>query len=150
MTDRQLATPANSRASTGLTTVRVDEHAGTAVVAIRGHIDAGTATLIRDALAWAVSCHARVVVDLSAAESIDRAGLSVIIAAQDRAGDHAVQMCFSAPSPQLLTALCAMRASEMLATVDAPAVRTDAWADGGAGFTLPRVPQPLQFDGVAA
>jgi anti-sigma B factor antagonist len=145
MTDRRPAPPTPQ-----LNTVRVDEHSGTAVVAIRGDLDAGTAPLIRDALAWAVSCHTRVVVDLSAAESIDRTGLSVIIAAQDRAGSRAVQLCFSAPSPQLLTALCRMRASEMLASVDAPTVRTEAWSEGGAEFTLPRVRRPVPFDVVPA
>jgi anti-sigma B factor antagonist len=145
MTDRRPA-PAPPQ----LNTVRVDEHGGTAVVAIRGHIDAGTAPLIRDALAWAVSCHTRVVVDLSAAVSIDRAGLSVIVAAQDRAGSRAVQLCFSDPSPQLLTALCRMRASEMLTSVDTRTVRTEACYESGAEFTLPRVRRPLRFGVVSA
>lgn len=145
MTDRQPA-PTTPQ----LNTVRVDEYGGAAVVAIRGHLDAGTAPLIRDALAWAVSCHSRVVVDLSAAESIDRTGLSVIIAAQDRAGSRAVQLCFSAPSSQLLTALCRMRASEMLATADAPTVRTEVCSQDGADFTLPRVRRPVPFDVVPA
>jgi anti-sigma B factor antagonist len=141
MTDRRPAF-----APPQLNTVRVDEHGGTAVVAIRGHINAGTAPLIRDALAWAVSCHTRVVVDLSAAVSIDRAVLSVIIAAQDRAGSRAVQLCFSAPSPQLLTALCRMRASEMLTPVDARTIPPEACHENGAAFTLPRVRRPLRFD----
>jgi anti-sigma B factor antagonist len=150
MTHRQPATSEKTSASGRLNTVRVDEHGGAAVVAIRGRIDAGTAPLIRDALAWAVSCYARVVVDLSAADYIDRSGLSVIIAAQDHASHRAVHLCLSAPSPQLLAALCRMRAGETLTTADALTHRAEAAADDEAEFTLPQVRNPLLFDIAAA
>ena len=82
----------------------LEEHGGTAVVAIRGHINAGTAPLIP-----------------------------------------------SAPSPQLLTALCRMSASEMPAPVDAVrTIRPEACHENRAAFTLPRVRRPLRFDGAPA
>ncbi|MEU8238326.1 STAS domain-containing protein [Actinoplanes missouriensis] len=129
----------------GVDTVRIEERGGAAVVAVRGHLDAGSAPLLRDALAWAVTCHERVVVDLSRGGSIDRAGLSVLIAAQDRAASRAVQLCFTAPSPQLLSALCEMRAGEMLAAVDATAPRPQLQPCDDAGFSLPRPSRRLCF-----
>jgi anti-sigma B factor antagonist len=146
MTERQPATPTGAR----LNTVRVEERGGAAVVTVRGFIDAGTASLLRDALAWAITCHDRVVVDLSSAETIDRAGLSVIIAAQDRAKSRAVQLCFTAPSPRLLIALCQMRAADTPDLVETPTAPAETEPDEGAAFTLPQARSPLQFDGALA
>jgi anti-sigma B factor antagonist len=146
MADRQ----PDSRTGGRLHTVRVEERGGAAVVAVRGYIDAGSASLLRDALAWAVTCHERVVVDLSSAETIDRAGLSVIIAAQERAQSRAVQLCFTAPSPRLLIALCQMRSAGMPETAETPSALADAEVDSGAGFTLPQPRSPLAFDGALA
>lgn len=41
--------------------VRIGERGGAAVVTIRGAIDVASASLLRDALSWAVGCHDRVV-----------------------------------------------------------------------------------------
>jgi anti-sigma B factor antagonist len=146
MTDRQPVSPGGAP----LSTVRVEERGGAAVVAVRGHLTAATAPLLRDALAWAVTCHERVVVDLSSTETIDRAGLSVIIAAQQHARSRAVPLCFTAPSPQLLIALCQMRAAGVPDTDEVPAARPDAEAVSDARFTLPRPRASLQFDAAAA
>jgi anti-sigma B factor antagonist len=146
MTNRQ----PDSRTGARLNTVRVEEHGGAAVVAVRGHLDTANAPLLRDALAWAVTCHERVVVDLSGAETIDRAGLRVIIAAQQRAQSRAVQLCFTAPSPRLLVALCRLRAAGMQDTVEAPAAHAEADVDRAVGFTLPPPRSPLPFDGALA
>lgn len=110
-------------------TVRIEERGGAAVVTVRGNVDAASAPLLRDALAWAVTCHDRIVVDLSLAGNIDRAGLSVLSVAQDRAGHRGVQLCFTAPSALLLTALCEIRTS------------TDP-----ASFTLPAAPALPRFE----
>ncbi|MEV4281462.1 STAS domain-containing protein [Actinoplanes xinjiangensis] len=127
-------------------TVRIEETAGAAVVAVRGGIDAAAAPVLRDALTWAVGCHDRVVVDLSKAVHIDRTGLSVLIAAQDLASSRAVQLCFTAPSPLLLSALGDLRAAEMLMPVDA-AHPCQAPPSDRDGFTLPRPARlTLQFD----
>ncbi|WP_328474861.1 STAS domain-containing protein [Actinoplanes sp. NBC_00393] len=124
--DEHDATAGSLPATAGLATVRIGEHDRAAVVAVRGQIDAGSAPLLRDALGWAIAGHERVVVDLSGADHIDRAGLSVIIAEQARATTRGVQLCFTAPSPQLLTALCALRTGEVLSSADlsAPRVRS--------------------------
>ncbi|GAA0434879.1 hypothetical protein Aca07nite_00030 [Actinoplanes capillaceus] len=125
-----------------LNTVRIEERGGAAVVAIRGRIDATSARLLRDALAWAVSCHERVVVDLSRAVYIDRAGLSVLIAAQDRANTRTVQLCFTAPSPRLLSSLCELRAAQVLTAAEPAAARPEPQPGG---FTLPRPSAALRF-----
>jgi len=138
-------TPTTTPAARGLNTVRIEERGGAAVVAVRGCVDTGSAPLLRDALAWAVTCHNQGVVDLSRAASIDRTGLSVLIAAQDRANSRAVQLCFTAPSPQLLSALCEMRAAEMLTAAGPPPVRPGPHPDSEAGFTLPRPSARLRF-----
>jgi anti-sigma B factor antagonist len=128
-------------------TVRIEERGGTAVVTVCGRIDAAAVPLLRDALHWAVGCHERVVVDLSGAVHIDRTGLSLLIAAQDLASSRAAQLCFTAPSPLLLSALCDLRAADMLGTVDAGTPRPAGQPIHGGGFTLPRQARPvLEFD----
>ncbi|GIE78765.1 hypothetical protein Aph02nite_47150 [Actinoplanes philippinensis] len=109
-------------------TIRIDERDGAAVVTVRGDVDAAAVPLLRDVLAWAVTCHDRIVVDLSPAGPIDRAGLSALSAAQHRAGLQGVQLCFTAPSARLLAALCEIRAD-----------------DAEPGFSLPAQPSPPRF-----
>jgi anti-anti-sigma factor len=140
MPETVTASAMNTSASPGPDTVRIEDRDGTVVLAVHGGIDAVTASSVRDALAWAISRHERVVVDLSRAASIDRAGLGVLIAAQDRANSRAVQLCFTAPSPQLLTALCDLRADEALAAVDGGASPREPQPADELGFTLPRPP----------
>jgi anti-sigma B factor antagonist len=121
-----------------LDAIRIEEHGGAAVLTVRGGIDASTASVMRDVLGWAVGCHERVVVDLSQAAHIDRTGLSVLIAAQDGANSRAVQLCFTAPSPLLLTALCELRAAELIAPVDPGTSRPAPDPGRAMTFTLPR------------
>ncbi|XVU22996.1 STAS domain-containing protein [Actinoplanes sp. CA-054009] len=118
--------------------VTIDEHGGVAVVRIRGGIDAAAAPVLRDALSWAVDCHQRVVVDLSGAVRIDRAGLSVLLVTQDRANGRAVQLCFTAPSPSLLSILSELRAEDLLAAVDPPSPMATGRAARRSSFSLPR------------
>lgn len=132
-----------------LSTVRVEERDGAAVVSVRGHLDATSAPLLRDALAWAVTCHERVVIDLSRAETIDRTGLSVIIAAQQRARTRAVQLSCTAPSPQLLIALSRIRTADV-PDPDATPGPASTEVESEASFTLPRTRSRLRFDGAAA
>jgi anti-sigma B factor antagonist len=137
MSEPVAVVPVPTPARPGLDAVRIEERGGAAVVTVRGGIDAGSASLMRDSLTWAVGCHERVVVDLSRAARLDRTGLSVLIAAQDRADSRAVQLCFTAPSAQLLAALCDLRAGEALAAVDRTTPRPAPPGSGPAGFTLP-------------
>ncbi|WP_436534642.1 STAS domain-containing protein [Actinoplanes sp. HUAS TT8] len=117
--------------------ITIDEHGGAAVITIRGALDADAAPALREALAGAATSHRRVVVNLSGASHIDRIGLSVLIAAQDRANSDAVQLCFTAPSPALLAALCDLRAEDLLATLDPDLSRPAPPALRPAGFSLP-------------
>ncbi|KUL22821.1 hypothetical protein ADL15_47395 [Actinoplanes awajinensis subsp. mycoplanecinus] len=108
-----------------------------AVVSVRGGIDASTASVMRDVLSWAVGSYQRVVVDLSRAAHLDRSGLGVLIAAQDSANSRAVQLCFTAPSPLLLAALCELRATETLVPVTAGVSRAPSVSRPATTFTLP-------------
>lgn len=113
--------------------VRIEERGGAAVVTVRGRVDAASAPMLRDALAWALTCHQRIVVDLSQASHIDRAGLNVLSTAQERAGARGVQLCFTAPSALLLSALCELRTGTEPSSVSR-------------GFSLPAAPPPLRFE----
>ncbi|WP_328474419.1 STAS domain-containing protein [Actinoplanes sp. NBC_00393] len=93
--------------------IRVEVHDSVAFVAVHGAIQTTTASTLRDILTWAVGNHSGVVVDLSAAETIDRHGLSVLIQAQDVAHAQAVGLCFAEPSKAFRTALRALQADAM-------------------------------------
>lgn len=118
----------------------IEERGGTAVVTVHGSLDADTAPALRAVLTEAVGDHRRVVVNLSGATHIDRLGLAVLIAAQDHANSGAVQLCFSAPSPALLSALCDLRAEELLTTIDPALSRPAPPAAWSPGFSLPSLP----------
>ncbi|MEU4420250.1 STAS domain-containing protein [Actinoplanes sp. NPDC024001] len=98
--------------------IRVEAHAGMALVTVRGDLRASGASMLRDVLTWAVEHHRGVVVDLSAAATIDRLGLSVLIQAQDRAHARATGLCFAEPSDVLRSALSALRADAMFVMFD--------------------------------
>ena len=85
--------------------IRIAEHSGVSVVTIRGGIDVASAPVIRDVLGWAVEHHDRVVVHCADVENIDRDGLGLLIAMQDRAQQRDVELRFTALSSELMAAL---------------------------------------------
>lgn len=93
--------------------IRIEVHNGVAFVAVHGGLRDTVASTLRDILTWAVEQHRGVVVDLSAATTIDRRGLSVLLQAQDRAHARETGLCFAEPSKALSSALRALRADAM-------------------------------------
>ncbi|BBH69801.1 hypothetical protein ACTI_64860 [Actinoplanes sp. OR16] len=89
------------------------EHDELLLVEVRDSIDGDVTAGLRDVLAWAVDRYDGVVVDLSAATSIDRAGLSVLLQIQERAHLRDSRICFAEPSPELMNALEALHAKTM-------------------------------------
>ncbi|MBB2947712.1 anti-anti-sigma regulatory factor [Actinoplanes lutulentus] len=89
------------------------EHDEILLVEIRDGIDEGVTAGLRDVLAWAVDRYEGVVVDLSAATTIDRSGLSVLLQIQERAHLRDSRIHFAEPSTALRAALAALNADEM-------------------------------------
>jgi anti-anti-sigma factor len=104
--------------------IELSEHQDTAVVCLRGPVDAALTPNLRDALTWAVRHHTAVFVDLSAVSAVDAAGLGALIRAHRRASSRGVALCLVAPSQPVLSALRAPRLSDMFTVVDgAPTAR---------------------------
>jgi anti-anti-sigma regulatory factor len=129
----------------GPDTIRVTEHAGVAVVTIRGGIDVAAVPVIRDVLGWAVEHHHRVVVDWSQAARIDRDGLGLLLTMQDRAHQRDVDLCFTPVPSALLAALRQLRAETLFTPGEGHPGRGHAQpADDTPTFVLPR-PGPLRW-----
>lgn len=98
--------------------IEIDHDGDTALVRVDGDIDAALAPELRDALAWAVDHHRGVVVDLSAAPTIDPTGLGVLVRAHRRARGRAGTLCFAAPSRFLLTVMHTMHVDGVFPVFD--------------------------------
>lgn len=115
--------------------IELDFDGDTAVVRIRGDIDAALAPELRDVLAWAVDHHRGVVVDVSAAPTIDPAGLGVLVRAHRRARSRAGTLCFAAPSRFFLTVMHTMHIAGVFPVFeDCPSAC--AWLREGADAVL--------------
>lgn len=108
----------------GPATIELSEQGDTAVVRLRGSVDAALTPSLRDALTWAVRHHQAVFVDLSGVPSVDASGLGVLARAQRRAVGLGAAFCLVAPSHPVLSALRVLRPDARFALVDAvPAPR---------------------------
>ncbi|GAA3939384.1 STAS domain-containing protein [Actinoplanes auranticolor] len=108
----------------GRPAIELSEHEDTAVVRIRGPVDAALTPNLRDALTWAVRHHTAVFVDLSAVSAVDDAGLGALIRAHRRASSLGAALCLVAPSQPVMRALDAPRLSDVFTVVGvAPAAR---------------------------
>lgn len=123
---------------TGLNAIRIAEHAGVAVVTIRGALDAAATSALRDTLGWAVDHHDRVLVDWSMAGTVDRDGLGLVVAMQDRAHHRDVELRFTAPSPRLAAGLRALNADHLFITSATAGGGMSSVAVDQPGFALPR------------
>ncbi|MEV6349895.1 STAS domain-containing protein [Actinoplanes sp. NPDC051851] len=117
--------------------IRLDQHNGVAVVAIRGMLDASAVPMIRDVLGWAVTHHDDVIVNLSAATGADRNGVSVLLSSLDRAHSRAVRLRLRNPSRQLVADLRALRAEHLLSSVSSLSDAAVRIPDQPGGFSLP-------------
>ncbi|SDT27895.1 STAS domain-containing protein [Actinoplanes derwentensis] len=97
----------------GSSAIRVSEHDGFAVVAVRGDIGRRMVPGLRDVLSWAVDHHPGVVVDLAGVTGIDRDGLALLLQSQDRAHLRHSDVCFAQPSADLVDSLALLQADAM-------------------------------------
>jgi anti-anti-sigma regulatory factor len=77
----------------GRVPLELSEHGDTAVVRLRGNIDAALTRNLRDSLTWAVNHHTMVLVDLSAACVVDRSALVALARAHRRATALGAVLC---------------------------------------------------------
>ena len=98
--------------------IALSEQGDTAVVRLRGPLDAALTRSLGDALTWAVNHHSAVFVDLSAVPAVDPFGLGALVRAQHRAVGMGTALCLVAPSQPVLKALRALRLDDVFAVVD--------------------------------
>ena len=81
----------------------------TAVVTPLSDFDEAAAELLREVLTEAVRDHRHVVVDMHAAETIDSAGLSLLVRTHNDAKSRGGTLSLAAPSRYIVTVLHTMR-----------------------------------------
>lgn len=69
------------------------------ILSIRGEVDTGTISLLRDSLQPIIGNSRHVIVDLSELRYIDGSGLRVLSLAQQRSAAGGMQVLIAAPSP---------------------------------------------------
>ena len=69
------------------------------ILSIRGEVDTGTISLLRDSLQPIIGNGRHVIVDLSELRYIDGSGLRVLSLAQQRSAAGGMQVLIAAPSP---------------------------------------------------
>lgn len=102
----------------GPSRIELAQQGETALVRVRGSLDAELAPALRDALGWAVDHHAGVVIDLDGVPALDQGGLAVLVRAQTRAEGRGIGLCYAAPSGALAVVLHAVAAGGSAAVFD--------------------------------
>ena len=98
--------------------VELDERPDAVVVHVRADLDAAVAATLRETLTAAVDRHQHVVVDLSAAPTLDDVGLGLLVRAHRRARQRSGVVVFAGPSRFVVTVLHTMHVDGLFPIFD--------------------------------